>query len=101
MEENQKVKIFALAINMKDAQSQRDIKVKMVITDGSTVCFYSDAGFAKKVYEASKAKGLKVAFLSRKNAVVEVYEGKTMEQIRDYEIALLKQSGQKYKEIQS
>lgn len=97
---NKDIKIFALQVNFIDKQTQRQIKIKMVIVDGATTCFYSDIGFAKKAYQDAKRKGLKVVFIPRKNAVVEAYEGKSMEQIRDYELALLKESGRKFKEMQ-
>jgi len=93
--EKENVKVIPLAFSFKDAQKMIDIKVKMTIVDGAVTSIYNDAGFAQKAYYAMKKEGLKVVFMQRKNMIIQSYEGKTAEEIRDYELALIKKSGHK------
>ena len=91
------LKFFTLVSQFLDAQTQREIRVKIVISVGAATTIYSDAAFAKRAYLAAKEKGLEVKFLPRKSTIIELYPGKTMEQVKEYEMAILKQSGRKFK----
>lgn len=91
----QKVNVIPLAFGFKDAQKLIDIKVKMSIVDGAVTSVYNDAGFCMRAFHAMKKEGLKVVHVPRKNMIVQAYEGKTAQEIRDYELALIKKSGHK------
>lgn len=90
-----KVNVIPLAFSFKDAQRLIDIKVKMSIVDGAVTSIYNDAGFCQRAFIAMKQAGLKVVCVPRKNIIVQSYEGKTAQEIKDYELAMIKQSGHK------
>lgn len=89
------VKVIPLAFAFKDAQKMIDIKVKMTIVEGSVTSVYNDAGFCQKAFQAMKKEGLQVVHMARKNMIIQAYPGKTAQEIKDYELALIKKSGHK------
>ena len=85
-----------ILISLKDKQSGRDIKGKIIVVDEFALAFYSDKGFSKNLFIKEKASGnVNISFNERKNVITQKYPTKKREEITQYIRAMLQKAGWK------
>lgn len=95
-EKGQEINVAKIHAVFKDKQTNRDVKLWIIVKDEFAIARYSDIGVARKIFMADKASGNKnIQFDARRGIITEKYPGKTYLEIKDYIYAYMKKAGWK------